>query len=156
AMADPAMLKSTPLHKVQKYFSRELLYIDRAPTLFDYLSYNQIEMMTQFNDHAAVDQCYRDLIAFRSNQSNRTLLIMLELDYLRYKNSLVNNGFNEKYPEQLDSLALIYHNDPAVVEILAEKAGYYLYSVERSGHKRIAYRICDEGISRFPLYERIA
>lgn len=156
AMSDPATLKSTPLYKVDKYFSRELLHIDRAPTLFDYLAYNQIEMMTQFNDHAAVDQCYRDLIAFRSNQSNRTLLIMLELDYLRYKNSLVNTGINEKYPEQLDSLALIYHNDPAVVEILAEKAGYYLYSVERSGHKRIAYRICEEGISRFPLYERIA
>lgn len=158
AMSDPAMLKSTPLHKVQKYFSRELLYIDRAPTLFDYLCFNQIDMMLQFNDRAAVDRFYRDLIAFRANQTERNLLIMAELDYLRFKESRENphSKISEKHLTQLDSLALIYHNDPAVVEILAEKAGYYLHSVERSGHKRIAYRICEEGISRFPLYERIA
>lgn len=158
AMSDPAMLKITPLYKVEKYFSRELLYIDRAPTLFDYLSYNLIDMMLEFNDRAAVDRIYRDLIAFRANQSERNLLIMAELDYLRFKESTdePNSGISEKYLTQLDSLALIYHNDPAVVEILAEKAGYYLKTVQLSGHKRIAYRICEEGISRFPLYERIA
>ncbi|HRR63178.1 MAG TPA: MG2 domain-containing protein, partial [Paludibacteraceae bacterium] len=65
----------------------------------------------------------------------------------------------EKYLQALENLEKSYEQNPLVIEVLSEKATYYLQksteSDENKFYRRLAYQVCEKGISLFPDYKRI-
>lgn len=95
-------------------------------------------------------------LAFRKTQPEIFPLVMAEI---RWRHSIYQkdnqSGARERYIQQLDSLKTIYNAHPEVVEIISEMASAYREFEAGKGGKRIAFRLCEEGIRRFPGYPRI-
>jgi len=101
---------------------------------------------------------YRQLLAFRQKADNVPAFLYVDLQRLKYikEHTEVANS-DSLYLAALNRLEKQYAANEAVVEILAEKANYYLANSddENKSNKEIAYDICSDGLKRFPHYKRI-
>lgn len=102
-------------------------------------------------------ETYQQLIDFHLIGENVQALIYADLDRLQYLKDKTGN--NELYLKSLGSLEEKYSENEFVVEILAEKANYYLQksneSEQNKTFKKTAYDICADGMKSFPTYKRI-
>ena len=126
--------------------------INTTPTLFDYLAYKQIELSEVWKDKKTVNATYNDLNQFRKVKGDNSLTILSEIDYIEY---LYSETDPETFLQKADSLEQVYRHHPAVVEIMVQKANYYLRHSEIEQYKKIAYQICKKGIEIYPDYPRI-
>ncbi|MEA4937083.1 MAG: alpha-2-macroglobulin family protein [Paludibacter sp.] len=124
--------------------------INTTPTLFDYLAYKQIELSEVWKDKNTVNATYNDLIQFRKAKGDISLTVLAEINHINYLYSDADT-----FLQKADSLEQIYQHQPAVVEIMAQKANYYLSHTEIPQHKRLAFQICNRGIETYPNYPRI-
>ena len=106
-----------------------------------------------------IRETYKDLIDFRLKEKNTPALVYVELQQLKFElnhSKAENPEFN--YLNGIIALEKKYADNEAVVEVLAEKANYYLNNAnneENKSFKRIAFDICTNGIRQFPAYKRI-
>ena len=102
---------------------------------------------------------YRQLLAFRQNAGNAPALLYVDLQRLKYlKEHTEAVNSDSLYLAALNYLEKQYAANEAVVEVLAEKANYYLANSnddENKSNKKMAYDICSDGLKRFPNYKRI-
>ena len=102
---------------------------------------------------------YRQLLAFRQNAGNAPALLYVDLQRLKYiKEHTEAANPDSLYLAALNHLEKQYAANEAVVEVLAEKANYYLANSnddENKSNKKTAYDICSDGLKRFPNYKRI-
>jgi hypothetical protein len=101
---------------------------------------------------------YRQLLAFRQKTGNAPALLYVDLQRLKYlKEHTEAANSDSLYLTALSHLEKQYAANEAVVEVLAEKANYYLSNSddENKSNKKIAYDICSDGLKRFPNYKRI-
>lgn len=124
--------------------------INTTPTLFDYLAYKQIELSEVWKDKNTVNATYNDLIQFRKEKGDINLTVLAEINHINY---LYSN--TDTFLQKADSLEQVYQRQPAVVEIIAQKANYYLSHSEIEQYKKIAFQICKKGIDTYPDYSRI-
>lgn len=145
------------------------------PTLFHFLAYRKIEMLKEIeqnsnNEYMSSDESnknennlnneilktFNQTTAFDSKQKNLPALVYTELQKLNY----TNPSKDEQYLSALNALEKAYTGNEAVVEVLAEKAEYYLTRANEQEKaddaKKTAYRIVVDGISAYPNYKRIA
>jgi len=105
-------------------------------------------------------ETYQQLLAFRLNANNIPALLFADLQRLKYvkEHTEISNS-DSLYLAALNSLEKQFSENEAVVEVLAEKANYYLGKVaeteETMIYKKMAFDICTDGIKRFPNYKRI-
>ena len=100
---------------------------------------------------------YQQLIAFHMKDKNEAALLDVDLSRLEYVKNV--SGETEAYLNALEVLENKYAKNEIVVEVLSEKANYYLQKSYESGENGIfrkkAYDVCTDGIKRFPKYKRI-
>ncbi|HET7732677.1 MAG TPA: MG2 domain-containing protein, partial [Paludibacter sp.] len=102
-------------------------------------------------------ETYQQLLSFRLKANNVPALLYADLQRLKYakQHSGVENS-DSLYLAALSSLERQFADNEAVVEVLAEKANYYLEKqLDNKTFKRNAYDICEAGIKQFPKYKRI-
>ncbi|MEA4981867.1 MAG: alpha-2-macroglobulin family protein, partial [Paludibacter sp.] len=128
--------------------------INTTPTLFDYLAYKQIELSEAWKDNNTVNATYNDLIQFRKAKGDFSLTILSEIDYIKYLYSDTDTN-SDTFLQKADSLEQVYQHNPAVVEIMAQKANHYLSHTGIHQYKKLAYQICQKGIETYPNYPRI-
>lgn len=126
--------------------------INTTPTLFDYLAYKQIELAEAWKDKNTANTTYNDLIQFRKAKGDISLTVLAEINHINY---LYSDADTDTFLQKADSLEQIYQHQPAVVEIMAQKANHYMSHTEIPQHKRLAYQICKRGIETYPGYPRI-
>ncbi|MFT3754303.1 MAG: alpha-2-macroglobulin family protein [Paludibacter sp.] len=100
---------------------------------------------------------YQQLLFFRTKSNNVPALLYADLQRLQYvrQHTEIQNS-DSLYLIVLKGLEKQFDGNEAVVEVLAEKANYYLGKQDNDkAYKRIAYEICADGIKRFPNYKRI-
>ena len=145
------------------------------PSLFHFLAYRKIEMLKEIEQNSnygymSSDErnknennlnnemlnTYNQIIAFDREQKNLPALVYTELQKLNY----TNPSKDEQYLSALNALEKANTGNEAVVEVLAEKAEYYLSRAneqkQANDTKKIAYQIVVNGISDYPNYKRIA
>lgn len=147
--------KNTDMVSLKKLFvslTEKKEDINTTPTLFDYLAYKQIELVEAWNDKKTANATYIDLIQFRKAQGDINLTVLAEINHINYLYSKVDS---ETFLQKADSLEQVYRHHPAVVEIMAQKANYYLSHTRIEQHKKIASQICKKGIETYPDYPRI-
>lgn len=120
-----------------------------TPTVFDYLAKKRIQFFQYFEDKENETKTHISLIDFRKKQQDTTLTVLAELALIGSKSETDN------YIETLDSLENLYKPSASIVEILNNKAKYYLQHSEIDKNKKKAYEICTNGIKQFPEYPRI-
>lgn len=123
-----------------------------TPTVFDVLMYHRIESLGNLDDSELLEKAYQEYFNFLRSTGNRSLLIHLDLNYHTKEFSYPLTNANL---QTLDSLERLYHDIPEVIEIMHAKAEWFMEQENTSGNKRIAYRICEDGVSKFPDYHRI-
>lgn len=153
------------------------------PTLFDFLTYQRIDLLQNFaNDNdfiTLVDTVatvgnkddeietqknniqreilgdYDQLIEFNTQQNNIPAVLYAKLQKLDFE--YPEHG--KKYLDELDKLENQYDGNEVVVEVLADKAQYYLNKANRdetnNTYRKQAYDICENGIKIYPNYSRI-
>jgi hypothetical protein len=122
------------------------------PTLYDFLAHRAIEIQPS-------EAFYEDLLAFRRSQPDGMAALMVELDYLQYRNESLPQDKQDAYEAALDSLLNVYAAEEYVVEIAYAK----LELLQRKRYRAaspdsvltIEYRLCQDILTRFPRYERI-
>jgi len=101
---------------------------------------------------------YRQLLAFRHKADNAPAFLYVDLQRLRYiKEHTEAVNSDSLYLAALNRLEKQYVGNEAIVEVLAEKANYYLANSgdETKSYRKLAYDICSDGLKRFPNYKRI-
>jgi len=112
---------------------------------------------------------YQGLLSFQLKAGNVHALLNLNLERLEYLHSHSENAIGDSlYLGALNRLIKQYSNNELLVEVLAEKATYFLdksnidnenISLESKKqlavYKHIAYNTCSYGIEHFPTYKRI-
>jgi Large extracellular alpha-helical protein len=133
--------------------------LDDAACLSDITSFITYKPDTAYNASVEnqVVQTYQQLLSFRLTANNVPALLyadMKRLDYVR--NRTENSGSDSIYLSTLTRLEKQYSGNGAVVEVLAEKANYYLSKEpDKEANRKTAYDICSDGLKRFPGYKRI-
>jgi len=147
--------QNTELKKLQELFvfqSEKEEDINTTPTLFDYVAYKRIDLTATWKDEKAVQETYKELIQFRKKQGDTSLIVLAEINYLNYRFGLSDS---DTFLQQADSLEKVYQHDPAVIEIMVQKASHYLSQTEIPQHNKLAHAICKKGIEAHPDYPRI-
>ncbi|MEA4974728.1 MAG: alpha-2-macroglobulin family protein [Paludibacter sp.] len=147
--------QQTDISSLQKLFvfqSERKEDINITPTLFDYIAYKRIEVAEAWKDEKTIQETYKELIQFRKKQGDSNLSVLAEINYLDY---LYGQSDSQTFIQKADSLEQVYQQDPAVVEIMAQKAKHYLHNTEIPQHKKLAHAICKKGIETYPDYTRI-
>lgn len=100
---------------------------------------------------------YQQLLFFRTKSNNVPALLYADLQRLQYvRQHTETQNSDSLYQAILNRLEKQFDGNEAVVEVLAEKANYYLGKQDsEKAYKRMAYGICTDGIKRFPNYKRI-
>lgn len=130
-----------------------------------------LKLDTAFNKSIEnqIIQTYQGLLSFQLKAGNVPALLNLNLERLEYFHSKSENAIGDSlYLGALNRLIQQYSNNELVVEVLAEKATYFLDksydNVENISseskkqlavYKHIAYNTCNYGIEHFPTYKRI-
>lgn len=181
AMQNPAVLKQTDALKYAEILEQGKDSRVMQPTLFDFLSYQKINLLKNFaennneepldiveaadpdiyqkKDNLAFQQIldtYNQLIDFNTQKNNTSAVVYAQLQKLQFEKS----NREEKYLEELNKLEKQYAENEAVVEVLAEKAQYFLTKADENNEKNNTYRaqaytITQDGINRFPKYKRV-
>lgn len=101
-------------------------------------------------------ETYQQLLAFRQKENNVPALLFADMKRLKYikEHTEIENS-DSLYLAALNRLEKQYSDNDAVMEVLAEKANYYLNHTDIESNKKIAYDICSDGVKRFPKYKRI-
>ncbi len=152
AWKEQRISQQTDIESLQKLFvfqSEKKEDINTTPTLFDYIAYKRIDLAEAWKDEKTVQETYKELIQFRKKQGDTNLTVLAEINYLDY---LHGQSDSQTFIQKADSLEQVYLHDPAVVEIMAQKARHYLHNAEIPQHKRLAHAICKKGIETFPDY----
>jgi len=152
ALNVPELLLNIPISKYAELFHFDKSKVSFPPYLYDFMALKHTETLTLFNEKERAAANIRDLIKITKKDSKSAILPFYELQLLELT---TDNQADIQYLMQLDSIAMLYCNNPAVVEILHAKARWYMMKSAKEGNKRIAYRISEEGIKKFPDYERI-
>ena len=99
---------------------------------------------------------YQQLLDFRLSSNNVPALLYTDLQRLNYvkEHSEISNS-DSLFLSALSRLENQLKDNEAVVEVLSEKANYYLNHSEIEHNKRLAFDICVDGINRFSKYKRI-
>lgn len=156
ALNDTLSLQQRKIQAEDVLLISDSLTMQAATTWYDLV-------LQKLQDMHLLDQYKKDetywlqrQLAFRKTQAEIFPLVMAEI---RWRNRIFQSdnqpGARQRYILQLDSLHTIYNAYPEVVEIISELASAYLSQEEGKGGKRIAFRMCEEGIRRFPDYPRI-
>ena len=128
---------------------------DAAP-VFSTLKLNSIYQISPQNQ---ILKSYQELLTFRLKSKNESALLFADLERLKFLNKNSDIGKESLYLMALNRLEKLYNDNETVVELLAEKANFYLQnynSAENKTFKRQAFEICADGINRFSNYKRIA
>ncbi len=155
AWKEQRISQQTDIESLQKLFvfqSEKKEDINTTPTLFDYIAYKRIDLAEAWKDEKTVQETYKKLIQFRKTQGDTNLTVLAEINYLDY---LHGQSDSQTFIQKADSLEQVYQRDPAVVEIMVQKARHYLQNAEIPQHKKIAHDICRKGIATYPEYPRI-
>lgn len=152
ALSEPEQLRNIPISDFKDFFHFDVTKEALPAMLYDFMVFSQIETLKLLGEKEKAVSLLSELINFTKQKSKSSILIFYELQLLNYT---ATNQDDKSYIAQLDSLEQIYFDIPAVVEILHAKAQWYKNKPVKEGNRRIAYRICEEGIQRFPDYERI-
>lgn len=155
AWKEQRISQQTDIESLQKLFvfqSEKKEDINTTPTLFDYIAYKRIDLAEAWKDEKTVQEAYKESIQFRKKQGDTNLTILAEINYLNY---LFGQSDSQTFIQKADSLEQVYQRDPAVVEIMVQKARHYLQNAEIPQHKKLAHVICKKGIETFPDYPRI-
>ncbi|MGB4415067.1 MAG: alpha-2-macroglobulin family protein [Paludibacter sp.] len=117
----------------------------------------QLDTLYSVSIENQVLKTYQQLIAFHIKDKNEAALLDVDLSRLEYVKTV--SGATEAYLNALAVLENKYAKNEIVVEVLSEKANYYLQKSYESGEngifRRKAYDVCADGIKRFPKYKRI-
>lgn len=155
AWKEQRISQQTDIESLQELFvfqSEKKEDINTTPTLFDYIAYKRIDLAEAWKDEKTVQETYKELIQFRKKQGDTNLTVLAEINYLDY---LHGQSDSQTFIQKADSLEQVYLHDPAVVEIMAQKARHYLHNAEIPQHKKLAHAICKKGIETFPDYPRV-
>ncbi len=155
AWKEQRISQQTDIESLQKLFilqSEKKEDINTTPTLFDYIAYKRIDLAEAWKDEKTVQETYKELIQFQKKQGDTNLTVLAEINYLDY---LHGQSDSQTFIQKADSLEQVYLHDPAVVEIMAQKARHYLHNAEIPQHKKLAHAMCKKGIETFPDYPRI-
>lgn len=111
---------------------------------------------------------YKQILSFRLKSANVAALINADLERLNYiRSNNENPNSDSLYLNALNRLEKQFYKNESVVEVLTEKATFYLEESnsfneednnkmpELNLNKKTAYNICTNGIKRFPKYKRI-
>jgi hypothetical protein len=156
ALKDTLALQQQRISTDNVFVLTDTLKQTTATTLYDLVINKLIESQRLIPGYFNEGPWLQRHLAFRRTQPEKLPLIMAELQWAQHC-QIVDNSIdaNKNFIAVLDSLATHYASSPEVVEILVEKASLLAYDETKSGNKRIAFRICEEGIARFPDYPRI-
>jgi len=117
----------------------------------------QLDTIYSVSIENQVLKTYQQLIAFHIKDKNEAALLDVDLSRLEYVKAV--SDATEAYLNALAVLENKYTKNEIVVEVLSEKANYYLQKSYESGEngifRRKAYDVCADGIKRFPKYKRI-
>jgi len=131
----------------------------KDPRLFgDVASFSTLPLDSsfKFSVENKVLETYQQLLAFRRNSNSIPALLYTDMQRLKYiKGHTEISNPDSLYYAALNRQETQFPDNEAVVEVLAEKVGYYLNHAEIKNNNKIAYDICAEGIKRFPNYRRI-
>jgi uncharacterized protein YfaS (alpha-2-macroglobulin family) len=127
--------------------------------LFDLSEFSTLKLDTAFQNSIEnhVVKTYQQLLDFRLKEKGAWAIVYADLHYLRYLKQQTNlPNADSLYIVTLNKLKDQYSDNEVVVEVMGELANYYLTHSDNNIHnKKIAAKICNEGISRFPNYCRI-
>ena len=181
AMQNPSVLQKTDALKYAEILEQGKDGREMQPTLFDFLAYQQIGLLKNFADSnvdveqinllsadaktssdnydknikTKISDIYNQIIDFNKQKNNTPATVYAELQKLQFENP----AQDEKYLEELKKLEKKYADNEAVVEVLAEKAQYFLGKANEENGKKTyraqAYHIAQESINRFPKYKRV-
>lgn len=153
AFENPDLLQNYPVGRQDLFIVSDSLKFNSSTTLYDLMVHRVVEILSRNDENT--DSWLKKHLGFRKSRTEIFPLIIAELRYAEHQ--FRNNTFSsaEKYTAVLDSLEKVYALHPEAVEILIEKAGYYLYESDKENKKRIAYNICENGIQKHPTYPRI-
>ncbi|NDP21004.1 MAG: hypothetical protein GZ091_07990 [Paludibacter sp.] len=102
-------------------------------------------------------EIYQQLIELHLTGKPVEALLYADLERLQYVKNKTDK--NELYLKALDRLDEKYSKNDFVVEIVAERANYYLQksteNEENRSFRKKAFDICENGIKLFPKYSRI-
>lgn len=155
SMENQALSQATPVQEMNDLLLTDSTNRSITSTLFDILILKKISITNEFELNELTEESWKQLINFRKTQPDKTSLIQAELGLINFRFENKEDSEKKLFRTELDSLEYIYKNDPAVIEIFNAKASSWLYDNSVSGHKRIAYRICEDGIRKYPDYFRI-
>ncbi|GHT76986.1 hypothetical protein AGMMS50262_16870 [Bacteroidia bacterium] len=135
------------------------------PTLFDFLAYRGIDILSQNNDYQQQNfyrpilDLYRQLTDFQKKTNNEQAYVITELDRLEFVRRNSRQDTDKSYIDALNRLEEQYRSKDFCVEIIYKKAIYYLHfdneATVFSERQKRAYEICTSGIKQYPNYERI-
>lgn len=156
ALKDTLALQQQGISNYKLFVLTDTLQQATLTTLYDLVLNKMIESQRLVPGNFNEGHWLQRHLAFRRTQPEKLPLILAELQWAQHRRNVDNSINSQKnFIAVLDSLATHYTSSPEVVEILVEKASLLAYDETTSGNKRIAFRICEEGIARFPDYPRI-
>jgi hypothetical protein len=154
--ADSLLLQRRIIKQGDEFITADTLALQSATTWYDLVLQKMQDMDITEPGQGDKNYWLKRQLAFRRSQPEIFPLVIAELRLIhqQYEN---NNqpGAYQQYISRLDSLHTLYNHHPEVVEILSELASAYINNESEKGGKRIAFRLCEEGIKRFPHYQRI-
>lgn len=138
------------------------------PTLFDMLAHRSILILGNIGDTEDLygikrvrEQLFKQLTDFRKSENNPKASLLVTLDYLQYLyTEAIDFETKQQYMASFDSLLQHYKNEDYSTEIRVAQIsllqGEPILSENTDSIKSIIHRICTEGITAFPSYDRIS
>lgn len=158
SLENPDLLKETNSLKYAAIIEQGEDSRTIQPTLFDFLSYREIELLKNFNEPLfknKITEIYNQLIDFNKKKKNTPAVVYTELQKIDFENETKD----ENYLKKIELLEQQYTEDESLVEILVAKANYYLSvnneSDKRDNSRKKALDIVNEGLKKYPAYRRI-
>ncbi|MFV0469075.1 MAG: hypothetical protein ACK5MK_09140, partial [Dysgonomonas sp.] len=181
AISNPKILQETDSKVYEAIIEQGKDSRTMQPTLFDFLAYEKIDLLKNFtntdgkiysdgisanivnepNDafiQGHILQTYNQIIDFQKSKNNKPAVVYAELQKLNFENPMKDND----YQVAIEKLEKQYGENEAVVEVLAEKATYYLQKnddhpddEDTDKNRKTAYEITLSGIKQYPNYKRI-
>lgn len=187
SLSNPEILKKIDVQQYDAILERGKDSRTIKPTLFDFLAYKKIDLFENFSNNDGniysgrpfrgmtatasgsesndtflknqILETYDQLIDFNKSQNNKPALVYAELQKLLFENP----NREERFLTKINELEKKYADNEAVVEILAEKANYYIQKYEElpepekdiEKNRKTAYEITQNGIKKYPNYLRI-
>lgn len=155
-LADSLLLQQRAIVQGDEFITTDTLALQSATTWYDLVLQKMQDMDMLEPGQGDKNYWLKRQLAFRRSQPEIFPLVIAELRLVHQQYQNTNqSGAYRHYIARLDSLQTLYNRHPEVVEILSELASAYMNQEGNKGGKQIAFRLCEEGIRRFPHYPRI-